>query len=455
VDTPDGIPGSVLTGPYPVGTYAAALRDRLRGFTRVQVFGEVFGFKAGRAKVWFELRDAAGALPCSMWREDFDKLRLGALADGAQVVVAGGCDYYPGSRTASPGFSFAVTRLRIAGEGDLLAQLEQLRRRLHAEGLFAPQKALERPTLPRCIGVVTGESGKARDDVLAGLRRRGWAGTLVWGFAPVQDRHAAPAITRALQDLAACPDVEVIVVARGGGSLADLFAFCDETLCRTVALLRVPVISSVGHHTDRTLLDDVAAVACSTPTHAAETAVPVDCTAARAALARQAARLESQGRRAVLDRARTLARLSRAPAHHVARHRSRLHQHLRELRAATKRAIAAGRRQTLSRAATLERKATAAASAGDRAARRAHADAVALDRTASAALERRRRDLDRMLATLATHDPQRTLERGYALLEDSAGQPVTSAHAAREQPSLTVRLHDGRITVRPDDDWLL
>jgi exodeoxyribonuclease VII large subunit len=447
---PDGIPGSVLTGPYPVGTYAAALRDRLRGFTRVQVFGEVFGFKAGRAKVWFELRDAAGALPCSMWREDFDKLRLDALADGAQVVVAGGCDFYPGSRTASPGFSFAVSRLRVAGEGDLLAQLEQLRRRLHAEGLFAPQKALQRPALPRCIGVVTGESGKARDDVLAGLSRRGWHGTVVWGFAPVQDRHAAPAVTRALQDLAACPDVEVIVVARGGGSLADLFAFCDETLCRTVALLRVPVISSVGHHTDRTLLDDVAAVACSTPTHAAETAVPVDCSAARAALAGQAARLERQGRRAVLDRARTLARVSRAPAHHVARHRTRAHQHLRELRAATRRAVATGERQTLSRAATLERKATAAASAGDRAALRARAGAAALDRTASAALERRRRELDRMLATLAAHDPQRTLERGYALLEDPAGEPVTTARAAREQPELTVRLHDGRVTVRPD-----
>ena len=92
-------------------------------------------------------------------------------------------------------------------------------------------------------------------------RRRGWRGRVVWAFAPVQDRHAAPAITRALQDLAACAEVEAIVVARGGGSLADLFAFCDETLCRTVALLRVPVIASVGHHTDRTLLDDVAAVA--------------------------------------------------------------------------------------------------------------------------------------------------------------------------------------------------
>src|SRR3954469_23074803 len=273
---PDGIPGSTLTGPFPVGQYAAALRERLRGFTRVQVFGEVFGFKAGRAKVWFELRDAAGALPCSMWRDDFDKLRIGPLADGAQVVVAGGCDYSPGSKTASPSFSFDVKRLPVAGEGDLLAQLDQLRRRLDAEGLFAPQKALSRPRLPRCIGVVTGESGKARDDVLAGLRRRGWAGRVVWGFAPVQDRHAAPAITRMLQDLAACEEVEVIVVARGGGALPDLFAFCDETLCRTVALLRVPVISSVGHHTDRTLLDDVAAVACSTPTHAAETAVPID-----------------------------------------------------------------------------------------------------------------------------------------------------------------------------------
>src|SRR3954468_1215245 len=286
LDQPQGIPGSALTGPWAVGQYAAQLRKRLREFARVQVFGEVCGFKAGRAKVWFELRDAGGALPCSMWREDFEALGIAALRDGAQVVVAGGCDSYPGSRTASPSFSFAVTELRVAGEGDLLAQLEQLRRRLYGEGLFEPQKALARAALPRCIGVVTGEAGKARDDVLAGLRRRGWGGRVVWAFAPVQARPAAPAVTRALQDLAACSEVEVVIVARGGGSLADLFAFCDETLCRTVALLRVPVIASVGHHTDRTLLDDVAAVACSTPTHAAEAAVALDCTAAGAPLAR-------------------------------------------------------------------------------------------------------------------------------------------------------------------------
>src|ERR671916_334129 len=152
---PAGIPGLELTGPWPVGHYAAKLRERLREFARVQVFGEVFGFKAGRAKVWFELRDGSGALPCSMWRKDWEALGIGELADGAQVVAAGGCDYYAGSRASSPQFSFAVTDVRIAGEGDLLAQLERLRRALHAEGLTEPQKLLHRPALPRTIGVVT------------------------------------------------------------------------------------------------------------------------------------------------------------------------------------------------------------------------------------------------------------------------------------------------------------
>src|SRR5205085_9862748 len=161
--------------------------------------------------------------------------------------------------------------------------------------LFGPQKQLPRPALPRTIGVVTGERGKARDDVLAGLRRRGWAGRLVWAFAPVQDRHAAPKIAAALRELAAIEQVEVVIVARGGGSLADLFAFSDEALCRTVAMLRVPVVSSVGHHTDRTLIDDVAAVSCSTPTHAAEAAVPIDCRAARADTAAFARRLHGHG----------------------------------------------------------------------------------------------------------------------------------------------------------------
>ncbi len=423
---PEGITGSRLSGPHPVGAYARKLQEELRKRARLQLFGEVFNLRPSKAKVYFELRDAEGAIPCAMWRNDFEALRLpaGALGDGAQVVVAGGPDYYPGSRQSSPSFSFAVTGLRIAGEGDLLAQVEALRRALGAEGLFAPQKALPLKALPRTIGVVTGEGGKARDDVIAGLRRRGWGGRVVWAFAPVQDRHAAPAITRALQDLAAVPDVDVIVVARGGGSLADLFCFCDETLCRTVALLRVPVVASVGHHTDRTLIDDVAAVSCSTPTHAAEAAVPLHCTEARASVGRCATRLEHHGRRAVLERARVLVRLSRAPAEHVARHRRALHQSLRELRASARRG--AGDAETLNRTRALVLSRKAAAVAGP--------DGVT-----------RRAGLDAALAALAAHDPERTLARGYALVDDGAGTIITTREDARTAGRVRVFFGDGDI----------
>jgi exodeoxyribonuclease VII large subunit len=422
----EALPGSDLPGPYPVGSYAARLRDRLRQFTRVQLVGEVWNFRPGRTKVYFELRDSRGALPCSMWQNEFGALPI-TLTDGLRVVVGGGCDYYPGSATASPSFSFSVTELRVAGEGDLLVQLERLRRRLSAEGLFEPQKRLPRPLLPRTIGVVTGERGKARDDVLAGLRRRGWRGRLVWAFAPVQDRQAAPRIAAALRELAAVEEVEVVIVARGGGSLADLFAFCDEGLCRTVALLRVPVISSVGHHTDRTLIDDVAAVCCSTPTHAAEAAVPLDCLAARTALSSHARRLWGHGQRAIVHRARSLAHLSRAPAEHVARHRTRLHQKLRELRASARRA-------------------------GDRGQELAAVHLLVLGRTADRARGseqvRRRSELDRLALALGAHDPERTLARGYALVEDRGGEPVTSVASAREARDLRLRFRDGRVAAR-------
>jgi len=451
---PDGVTGSAFPGPFPVGSYAALLREELRKRARVQLFGEVFNVSLGRARVYFELRDGAGAVPCAMWRDAFDRLGLpeGTLTDGAQVVVAGGPDYYPGSRTSSPSFSFDVTGLRVAGDGDLLAQVDALRRRLAAEGLLEPQKRLARPRLPRCIGVVTGEGGKARGDVLAGLERRGWAGRVVWAFAPVQDRRAAPAITRALTDLAAIADVEVIVVARGGGSLADLFAFCDETLCRTVAMLRVPVISSVGHHADRTLIDDVAAVACSTPTHAAETAVPLHCGEARAALgaaarglSRHADRalagraavssaagaLARHARRAVITRARELAALSRAPGEHVARQRRALHQSLREMRASATRRVVAERAGNRRAAGALQRRA-AAASGPDAAGRRAALESLTL--------------------ALAAHDPERVVERGYTVVDDRAGNVITSAEAARAAGGVRLFFADASVDATVSQD---
>jgi exodeoxyribonuclease VII large subunit len=426
---PSGIPGSHLPGPYPVGRYVAGLRERLRAFARVQLVGEIVNLRPPTAaRVYFDLRDGDGAIACAMWRNDWDRLQAaGELVDGVKVVLAGGCDYYPGSPTSSPSFSFTVSDVRVAGEGDLLAAVARLRRRLAADGLLEPQKLLPRRGVPRTIGVVCGETGKAREDVRAGLARRGWGGRLVWAFVPVQDRHAAPRIAAALRDLAALGQVDAIVVARGGGSLVDLMAFCDETLCRTVALLPVPVIASVGHHGDRTLLDDVAAVSCSTPTHAAEAAVPVHCGEARLALAAVARRLGLHGRGAVLGRARTLATLSRAPAEHVARHRIALHQRLRELRASSRRRVAGERAANAARALVVSRRAQAASVDG---------------------AKRRAGDLERLTFALSAHDPDRTLERGYAMVETLAGELIGTAGAAREAGSVGLRFADGRLTAR-------
>ena len=299
--------------------------------------------------------------------------------------------------------------------------------------------------------MVTGERGKARDDVLAGLRRRGWAGRLVWGYAPVQDRRAAPAITAALQDLAAVEEVETIIVARGGGSLADLFCFCDETLCRTVAMLRAPVIASVGHHTDRTLIDDVAAVSCSTPTHAAEAAVGSAVAAGRAELRARAAGLRRAGHVAVVGRARHLAALSRAPARHLARERAGLHQSLREIRASGRRRLEGERDRAATWLTVQERKASATGLACERDAAALPDVAKRLRAASTASSARRAREVERLAQLLDAHDPQRTLERGYARVEGEDGRPLTGAAAARSAGRFGVRFHDGRVGVRVDE----
>src|SRR3954470_16007327 len=161
-----GVPG--YPAPVRVGRYATRLRDEVRKFARVCVIGEVTGARMGRGpNVYFELRDADGALPCAMWRTDFDASGLGEdeLRDGVEVVAAGHCDFYPGSATSSPRFTFRVQELRLAGEGDLLARLARLRRQLGGRGVFAPQKLLPRKSLPRRIGVVTAEGSAARRDL--------------------------------------------------------------------------------------------------------------------------------------------------------------------------------------------------------------------------------------------------------------------------------------------------
>jgi exodeoxyribonuclease VII large subunit len=399
----------------------------------VQLIGEVTGLRQTPKQSYFELRDSEGAVPCTIWANELAQLKLpdGALRDGAEFVAGGGPDYFIGSQASSPGFSFRVTHLRLAGEGDLLARLEALRKQLELEGLFELQGQLRRPLLPKAIGVVTAETGAARRDLLAGLRRRGWAGTVVWAFAPVQDRHAAPAITAAIQDLAAQPQVEAIVVTRGGGSLADLWAFCDETLCRTVAMLRVPVVSAVGHERDSTLIDDVAAIACSTPTHAAEAVVPLDCGVARLALERSIASLSRAAEGAVGTRTPHLVALARGPARALRRERLALNQKTREIRAASERGLAE-RLDFQRRLATVVR---------ERARRRAE----------GAEMERRRAALHRAEVALRAHEPERTLERGYALVEDRQGEPVTDTAGAAAAERVRLRFADGAVGAKIEE----
>ena len=183
----------------------------------------------------------------------------------------------------------------------------------------------------------------------------------MWADAPVQDRRAAPRIASALRGLAELEQVEAAVVCRGGGSLADLWAFCDENLCRTVALLRLPVISAVGHEVDRTLIDDVSAVCCSTPTHAAEELVRVDVRAAHEEIRGAGGRVALAGSTAIRTRGLRLAELAGGPARSVRTERLRLHQKLREVRASAVRGLRARDELAQRHALVLSRKGAAGA----------------------------------------------------------------------------------------------
>ena len=243
---------------------------------RVQVIGEVTGLRIAGKSVYFELRDADGRRPLRDVAQRLGQARAsrgrgsgrlgGRRLRRPRLLPRAAAPPRPRSASAAPTCGWPARGICSPSSRSSAASSA-------TRASSSSSGGCRGTTLPKTIGIVTGRGSAAEADLIAGLGRRGWAGRAVFAHPPVQDRHAAPKIARALSDLAAIPEVEVILVARGGGSLADLWAFCDETLCRTVAMLRVPVISAVGHESDRTLLDDVAAVCCSTPTHATEEAV--------------------------------------------------------------------------------------------------------------------------------------------------------------------------------------
>lgn len=445
----EGSSGSPETrAPTPVGDYAQQLKLDLRRLPAATITGEVTQFTQTAVQIYFELRDERGGVKGTMWRREFESLMLpeGSVKVGSQIVVTGAPDYYEGGKNASPSFSFRATEIRLSGEGDLIARLAALRKKFQSEGLMDPQKELHRPLLPRRIGVITAEGGAARQDLMVGLERRGWRGEVVWGFAPVQDRKAAPVITRTLSDMAAFAEVEAIVVCRGGGSLTDLWAFCDEDLCRTVAMLAIPVVSAVGHERDVTLLDDVAAVRASTPTHAADAVVGLDVAAARISLVSATGRIARAGRIAVRDRVAPLASMAAGPGRAIRAERVALNQKTREIRAATERGISI-RSQIMFRSLEL-----GLMPAAERASRSLAAGTNrnsllpgALSSLVLRRLSQGERRLDAEKVALRAHDPQRTLERGFARVEDQSGEPVLDAPGARRAGEVKIRFADDAV----------
>jgi len=325
---------------YSVAAFNRGISVWLERLPTVWIEGEVTELRRQERwqSVFFTLKDpeSEACLGATMSRRQFDALRLD-LADGERVHVYGRPELFE----ARGDFRLRALTIERFGLGAHLATLERLKTRLAAEGLFDTVRKRRLPLLPRRIALVTGNDAAAKRDVLTGITSRFPPARVVVAETYVQGPRAAPAITDAIQRLCSLPGVDVIVLARGGGSFEDLLPFSDERLVRAVAACPVPVVSAVGHEQDTPLCDLAADVRASTPTAAARIVVP-DLQELLSGLER---RREALGRcaRRILDREQTRLsrahdRLRNAPALLVERRRSRLEQAGARLRALSPRA---------------------------------------------------------------------------------------------------------------------
>ncbi|MEQ9045310.1 MAG: exodeoxyribonuclease VII large subunit, partial [Sneathiellaceae bacterium] len=277
---------------WTVGEISLRLKRSVEdAFGLVRVRGEISGFKrAGSGHLYLTLKDDQAVLDAVCWRGT--AARLGVMPeDGMEVVCIGKLTTFPGRSK----YQMVIERMELAGLGALMALLEQRRQALAAEGLFAAERKRPLPYLPAVIGVVTSPTGAVIRDILHRLRERFPCHVLVWPVL-VQGDAAAGQVAAAIRGFDAIapggpvPRPDVLIVARGGGSLEDLWAFNEEIVVRAAADCRIPLISAVGHETDTTLIDHASDRRAPTPTAAAEIAVPV-----RLDLAEDLASLGSRG----------------------------------------------------------------------------------------------------------------------------------------------------------------
>jgi exodeoxyribonuclease VII large subunit len=393
--------------PAPVRQIANAIAQWIDRLGPVWVEGQVaqLSRRQGMNTVFLTLRDPVAdvSVPVTCSRQLFDSLDP-PLVEGARVVVHAKPSYYANRGT----LSLRASDIRMVGLGELLARIERRRQLLAAEGLFARERKRPLPFLPRCVGLITGGGSAAERDVLEVSRRRWPAVEFRVVHTSVQGPQAAGEVMQALGRLDRDDEVDVIVIARGGGSVEDLLPFSDEGLIRAVFAARTPVVSAIGHEPDSPLLDLVADRRAATPTDAAKIVVP--------------------------DVAEELERIRQA--------RARLRQ------------VLIARLQHEQHTLDALRARPVLADPGRGLAERVDEVHLLRDRARRSLrhrIERADDDLAHRLARVRALSPLATLRRGYAVVQDADGHVVTSPDATSPGAALSVRVAEGRIDATVTD----
>jgi exodeoxyribonuclease VII large subunit len=481
---------------FSVFEISGAVKRVIEGeFGRVRVRGEVGRVsRHGSGHVYFDLKDERACLGAVAFRSAARTLKV-QPQEGLEVIATGRLTTFaPASK-----YQLIVDEIAPAGVGALMATLEARKQALAAEGLFDSSRKRPLPYLPEVIGVVTSPSGAVIRDILHRLRERFPRNVLLWPVT-VQGERCAPEVTAAIRGFNALapggpvPRPDLIIVARGGGSLEDLWGFNEEIVVRAVAESAIPLISAVGHETDTTLIDLAADRRAPTPTAAAEIAVPVrlELIAAAAALEHRRRNATTRGLLQRRQRLRDLARGLPRPEALIAERAQRLdglgvrlplalvafprRRHLALGRGAAGRfgkgllAVALERRRQqliraehrLSPGAGIERKRQQLLRAGHGLRRSTIARAVRtrrdglvacaarLDRVGDRRARDARTELDALGRTLKTLDPHNVLERGFAIVRDGNGAVLTRAAPARAATAVEIEFADGRVPARPE-----
>jgi exodeoxyribonuclease VII large subunit len=413
-------PGVSAQNPISITDLTSTIRELLEtGLGEIWVAGEISNFRApGSGHLYFTLKDETATLSAVMFQREARRVGF-ALADGQAVLARGTITVYE----ARGQYQIQVAEIRARGQGGLQQRFEELKRRLAAEGLFALERKRTLPVFPEVIGVVTSLQGAVLQDVLKILQRRAPGIRILVRGVRVQGIGAAEEIAEAIAAFSVEKKVDLLVVARGGGSLEDLWACHEEVVARALAGCSVPTVSAVGHETDFTIADFVADLRALTPSAAAEL-LTRDWTEWRESVGKLRARLERTTRQTLGDHRRNLARLAssyalREPRRVVRQWAQRLDDLGENLYAAAQTSIQS--QQNALR--LLEARLTA--------------------RQPARELDRRRAHVTHLAARLRALGPQGTLDRGYALVLDAQGHPISQAKKALEGQAVRMVLSQG------------